>query len=224
MKTLFLALSLAFSLPATASTLEVDPNRTVSILGGVDAGIIKKANELLKLVKTSKEPVYLFINSPGGSVRAGEVFVSAMTIAKERGVIIKCVSTVHAASMAFSIYANCSERYALSGARLLFHPVSITVFMSRLTAKSVSELYDIMSKIDKDLQDFLVESMGIDREVMLKAYYEEKWWSPEELKSSTKDGWITIVKDVKGISDLFAVSDGNESQTRDFLRTLPEKP
>jgi ATP-dependent Clp protease protease subunit len=202
------------------SVLEVNKERLINILGPVNAGIVEKANDLMTLARISREPIYLFVNSPGGSVRAGNVFIDAMTIAKNRGIEIKCITSIYAASMAFSILANCSDRYVLPNARLLFHPARIGI-MGAYTGPEYQELADILNNLDKSLQEFLVKELEIDRDVMMKAYYAEKWWDAKELQAATKKGWLIIVEDVIGIENLFSFKAGRVNQS-DFLHELNE--
>jgi ATP-dependent Clp protease protease subunit len=196
------ALAAALASIASAETLEVDSSRLIKVLGPVDGRILEKANELMELATVSKEPIYVLVNSPGGSVAAGNVFVDAMGIAKQRGIVVKCVTSIYAASMAFTILANCSERYVLPQAELLFHPVRVAI-NDTLTAPQFQELATTLHVMDLALQKFLVETTGIDKEVMLTAYYGEKWWKAAELQAATNPGWLIIVTDVKGIKELF---------------------
>lgn len=202
-------------------SVTVDKNRLVNILGVVDARIINKANQLIKLAAHSQEPIYLFVNSPGGSVRAGNVFIDAMNLVKSRGVQLKCITSIYAASMAFSILANCSDRYVLPNARLLFHPARIGI-MGAFTGPEYKELADILLSLDNTLQKFLVETMEIDKDVMLDAYYKEKWWGVEELQAETKTGWLTIVDDIVGIDNLFSFKPGKVQQS-DVIHELNDQ-
>lgn len=202
------------------ATLHVDKARVVSVLGRVDGRIIEKANELMKLAKSSREPIYVFINSPGGSVRAGDVFIDAMTVVKSRGIEIKCVTSIYAASMAFSILVNCTDRYVLPNTRLLFHPVRAGL-MGSYTGIEMAEIGAELNEMDTTLQDLLVSKTGIDREVMKKAYYAEKWWKAPEIQAATTEGWLTIVDDITGIEALF-LFEPKEVTASDFLPELQE--
>lgn len=228
--------SLALANPAPAPTqpqevvqvskkLYVNPSRLIKVLGAVGPDIVKKANQLLALADSTKEPIYVLINSPGGSVRVGNVFIDAMTMAKSRGVQIKCLTSIYAASMAFSIFANCSEKYVLANTQLLFHPARIGLF-GVYTAEEFELMHKELKKIDNRLQDFLLRELEIDKEVMLKAYYDEKWWEAEELQKATRKGWLNIVDDVVGIdSTLFSVSPGkvrSEEEEGDHQQELEE--
>ena len=189
-----------------AETLKVDNTRLVNILGDVDFRILAKANEILKLSTASTKPIYLLINSPGGSVAAGSIFIDSMNLIKKKGIKIKCLSTIYNASMAFSIFATCSERYALPNTSLLFHPVRIGL-EGMYREMDLTPIATSLGKIDSILQTFLVESTAIDKEIMMKAYYEEKWWTALELKTATKQGWLTIIDGLVGIEDPFIIEE-----------------
>jgi ATP-dependent protease ClpP protease subunit len=107
--------------------------------------------------------------------------------------------------MAFSIMVNCSNRYVLPNAQLLFHPVRVGL-MGSMLAEELQKLATELAFLDTTLQDLLVSSMGIDRNVMLEAYYDEKWWTPKEMQAVTTAGWLTIVDDIVGINNLFTIS------------------
>ena len=187
---------------STTKTIHVDKTRLIEILGRVDSQIVDKANDLMELSNKSNMPVYLLINSPGGSVAAGNVFIDAMRIAKSRGVDVKCITSIYAASMAFSILANCSERFVLPNSKLLFHPARISL-MGMFLQEDMQRFSDDLKTINDSLKEFLVKNLGIDKNVMLKAFHDEKWWTPKELQKVTKKGWLKVVKDVTGIDNLF---------------------
>lgn len=182
----------------------VDTSRLINILGQVNRGILDKANELMALASQSRQPIFLLVNSPGGSVRSGNVFISAMNVVKSRGIQIQCITSVYAASMAFSILANCSTRYVLPKAQLLFHPVRVGL-MGTLTGNELKTLADDLRALDVGLLNFLENAMGMNRPLLERTFYAEKWWDATELQAVTKKGWLTIIRDVKGIDDLFAL-------------------
>ena len=186
---------------ALAKPLKVDAKRLVRVLGSIDARIVPQANKVLDLAQKSKKPIYLLVNSPGGSVMAGGVFIAAVELAKARGVKVKCVTSVMAASMAFSILTHCSERYILPSAHLLFHPVWTQA--KYINARSAAQMATELDRIDSDLLNWLEQQMGMERDLLESAFYAEKWWTAKELKGATRSGWVTIVTDVTGVKGLF---------------------
>ena len=156
-------------------------DRLIEIIGEVDGDIIDKAAEINRLAELSDEPIELLINSPGGAVLPGMIFVDAMRAAKSEGIIFKCTSVVMAASMAYVIYSECNERYALANTRLLFHPISISTGGSRVQElivdldETIAEEKAIMEKLQKDL--------GLDWRKFHRHYFSETFWSATRLKA-----------------------------------------
>lgn len=109
-----------------ANTLDLSNIKSkIEIIGGVNMGIVSEAQKLLSLPADTKE-VAILVNSPGGSVDAGQLFIQAIKQLRSRGVKVICVSGVLAASMGFQILAHCSTINVLPSTLLLFHPVRIS--------------------------------------------------------------------------------------------------
>ena len=223
MKHLLLTLAAITLLPfeSSASTVKMNPKRTVEIIGAVNMEIIEKAKQVNKLSKESKEDIFLLINSPGGSVAAGNVFIASMIMAKSRGVKVKCVVPIYAASMAFSIMLNCSKNYVLEKTSLLFHPVRIGL-MGYLTAQDAYQIYLDLIKIDIQLLDTLYERLGAvtneKKEELYHYYLAEKWWSAIELKEFVGNkSFLTIVKNIEGSDKIFDLSPSQHHNDKKIL-------
>jgi ATP-dependent Clp protease protease subunit len=78
------------------------------------------ASSILKL-SSSSEPMYIFIDSPGGSVISGAAIISAMEAAKGP---VNTVCVQLCASMAAMIHQYGTNRLMLNRAFLMFHPAS----------------------------------------------------------------------------------------------------
>lgn len=107
----------------TVKTLKVPANRTVLINGPI--GYVEESdNEIkakLKELGSSKEPIFVLINSPGGSVDVGNEIVSLMQAADGP---VYTVCTALCASMAAVILEHGTKRFALDRATVMFHDAS----------------------------------------------------------------------------------------------------
>lgn len=186
----------------SGETLEVDNRRLIQITSSISGNLTKQANQLLKMSSRSKEPVYILLNSPGGLVMAGTMFMDAMEMVKSRGVTLKCVSATYAASMAAVIMAYCNERYALKSTKILFHPIRMNGVRGAITAPRAATMAQSMDKTDAMFMEYIVRTSGIDAATFTAGYYTERWWSGYELSQATKSGWLKIVTDVQGIDNL----------------------
>jgi ATP-dependent protease ClpP protease subunit len=199
-----LLIALAVSATASAGTLTFKPERTIRITTQIGGSSIAIANKIANLSESPGD-IDMLINSPGGNVFVMNIITAAMEMAQERGVKFNCVSTVGAASAAFTIFAHCDNRYAMAGTRLLFHPASVSGVSERLTEFKALELYKELNKIDLALARYLLPVMGMDEAQFVIAFVTEKWWDGPELDAATKDDFMSIVTRVDGLKNPFDI-------------------
>ncbi len=203
MKMLGLSLLLSMGASAFADTLLVkDSKRTVTIDKEITGDVLLQAQKVVELAAISKEPIYIVLNSPGGSVMAGNIFISAVHLAQERGITVVGVSTVMAASMAFNILTECNERYVLENTLLLFHPVG-TMIMGVVKAQEAGKLAEDMDKLDQHELAILDKALNMDKAEIRENYYAEHMWTGEELNLATHGKFLHVVKDIKGLKQVF---------------------
>lgn len=186
---------------AKAETVTVPKDRSLTILGPIGSSAIYSANELLEF--KGNDPVWLVLNSPGGSIIAGMQILSAMRILKERGTPIHCVVPMMAASMAFQILAECDKRYGLHYSLLLWHPPRIQ-FMGVLTPKLAKQIAIDLRMYEKEMVGVLLEKLQIDPEVFFYHYHAESLFFGGALNELVP-GFITIVDDIKGVDKPFSM-------------------
>lgn len=216
-KSLILAASLVLSTTASAaypSTLILEKERTVELVGEVmGAEALSITNSIMSKVDGSGKPIYMFINSPGGSMLIGQFILNAMDVAKQRGHRIVCGVGSLAASMAFSIFANCDARYALSGAQLLFHPPRVSVMMATITPERAQELADGLTQADKEVKQLLISKFpaSLNREWFERNYRQETMFSAKRLQAELGGEFLSIVDDIQGTNNLFNFLQGQPS-------------
>ncbi len=115
------ALAVVLALAAPGHALELT-SRSVMLDGEIKIENVRKAQEkLLELDDVSNEPIFLRINSAGGSVEAGFILID--TINAIRSPVYALVES-KAYSMAAIITVFCAKRYILPHATLMFHEAS----------------------------------------------------------------------------------------------------
>jgi len=114
-----LAAILAFSFSVQAETIVLSDQNTLSLNGPVDGhSMTRLMTNLQELNKIdTKEPIYLLVNSPGGSIYDGFDFIRFAKTSKRP---INTV-TVFAASMGFQIVESLGTRYVTSFSTLMSH-------------------------------------------------------------------------------------------------------
>jgi ATP-dependent Clp protease protease subunit len=175
---------------------ELFDGRIVMISAPVDAKLAHVVNsKLLALERhNSRDPIYLFINSPGGEIQSGfSIFDCARFIKPE----VVTVVTGLAASMG-SIITLCAKkqhRFAFPHAKILVHQPSIGGL-----AGSVSDI-EIHAKDLLDTKDSIirlyVEECGQNYDDVKKALNRDNWMTAE---SAVK--WGHIHKIVRTREDL----------------------
>lgn len=160
-----------------------------------------KANELVSLSEQSDSPIDIVISSPGGSISHGLMLINAMKEVKAKGVVIRCYVPTLAASMAFVIFTQCDERYALPYATLLFHsPRVFGTFV--ITAQNSRQLAMGLTQLENQLLGLILPVMGVSKENggmwFVENYTEERLFLATELMNESPTKWFEVVAKIKG--------------------------
>lgn len=141
-------------------------------------GVIQRANLIplgKRLIEMSQgdSPRFadIVINSPGGEVVTGLLFINMMEEAKANGLTIRCFVPTVAASMAFSILAHCSEnhRFVLNKSLLLWHGARVMVgglMGEPLTAEMAQLIAEDLERTNSVILQDTSTALKIDREVV----------------------------------------------------------
>jgi ATP-dependent protease ClpP protease subunit len=191
----FLTVAITLTSPITAKTIDLSGKPFLPIIGVVNMGIIEDAQTLLAEGTKLKEVVIL-VNSPGGSVDAGQLFVQAMEQLKSRGVKLICVSGVLAASMGFQILAHCDRILVLPSTLLLFHPVRISTSQG-LTSDMLAYVKEQMDLIEPKLNSDLQKKFKFPKKYFDFHYRAETLHSASELAKYTDA--LEVYTDIKGL-------------------------
>jgi hypothetical protein len=153
--------------------MQPSPNasRTAVIEGPIYGGNLSAVEEAMAkwAADGSGEAIDLIINSPGGSVTTGFLFLNRLQAIKRQGIRVRCFVPDVAASMAFQILMHCDERYMNERAFLLWHRVRVqfggfggTV----MTAPELTYLGWVLQQLDniilKELDTVLGRDMSKD--------------------------------------------------------------
>lgn len=144
--------------------------RTVELSGGINDSMIAKAQaKLYKLDDASHDPVWIRINSSGGSVQAGLILLDTMKALKSP---IYCLVESKAYSMAAILLVFCDKRYALDHATIMLHEASFGVQgedpTNRSRMKFVTEYLD-------GLHTEIAAVLGM-KETDYRTKLRDAWW------------------------------------------------
>jgi len=182
-------------------TFTANKERTVYFKGVIGGSAIKQASRIEALSRVSAANIDFVINSPGGSVLPGLQVISAMRVAKARGVKFRCFVPVLAASMAFQILAECNKRYTLVNTLLLWHPVKISS-SEPMDATTLLYYGQDLRRLERPLVADLIRALNISRETFMYHYRHETLWTATQLMELSPN-FISIVDNFANITDPF---------------------
>ena len=145
---------------APAKPLVFKAENTIHLYGQVTGDTVILADEILSRIGRPG-PINLIINSPGGSVIAGNTVIQAINRAQAKGKAVNCMVTRFAASMAFLIFNECTNRYAMSTSLLLWHAPRITI-LGTFPAKDLKPIHDQLVLMEKFYSDRILKKLNID--------------------------------------------------------------
>lgn len=194
---------------------ELDTSKRVAVINTVimRGNILAQGDAMLKMARESSDPIHLVVNSPGGDVITGFMFINQMEAVRSKGVRIKCYVPQIAASMAFQILLHCDERTALSKAFLLWHGVRIQMgggFMTQgatVTAGSARQLAADMELLDEVILRELDATLGLSEEDVRYHFSVETLHVAENLHALTPS-FLKIADAIPGLLELITTEAG----------------
>lgn len=127
--------------------------------------------------KITPSDIYIYINSPGGSVSSGERIIQSMIYKKHQNHTLLCIAE-SALSMAFHIYQNCDVRIVLPNSIIMQHQMSLEVSGS---LESINNYLTIINNINNKLIVSESNRIGI---------------TPDEYKNRIVSDWWIYGEDI----------------------------
>lgn len=166
--------------------IEDNEQRRIYINSGIDENIVDTAvyhilryNRLDKDTPiTSREPIKIYINSPGGSVADGYSLIDAIKLSKTP---VYTINLANCLSMALLIFISGHKRFCMPHAEFLLHDGSSGCF------DSVSKMQDRLKfeseQIDKMTKEYILSNTSITKEQYEMNMRKEWYFLPQEGKS-----------------------------------------
>lgn len=158
-------------------------SRIISLNGEVnEISALEVIIQMLELdAKDNKEPIHLYINSPGGSIIHGLAIYDTMNNI-DAPVYTYCYGL--AASMgAFLLCCGAKgHRYALPNSRILIHQPLISGQARLATESKIREQADSMKKSRDKLEKIIAKQCDKDVVVVHKDCERDNWMSAQEAK------------------------------------------
>lgn len=154
--------------------IELNHNNTLLIRTGVDEdSILKLQQELVQLntKRGSKDyPIYLVLDTPGGSVYAGDQFIQFLKGYKNIQTI-----TIFAASMgAMIVELHAGKRFITDNGILMFHRASGR-FEGQFEEGELESQLNFWKAMIRSMEDSVAKRVGLSLEEY-KRYIKDEWW------------------------------------------------
>jgi len=165
-------------------------NRIVEMNGPVGFSMIKSAQKkFITLNAQSNDPIWIRINSPGGSVDAGLILIDTFRASKSP---VYCLVESKAYSMAAITLLFCDRKYALDHATIMLHEASYGTMGDDPSNRSRIEfLTNYLDKMHRELAKRVGMSHDKYREKIRDA-----WWlmADEAEKAGIVDAVVREIK------------------------------
>lgn len=148
--------------------------RVVRLYGVVGDGADSITKEITRLSNQNTSPIYLLINSPGGSVLDGAMVVSAMEASKAP---IYTVCEQLCASMAFIIHQFGTKRLMVDRAILMAHPASGGV---QGTLEEMNSQLQMILKYVYKMDDTIAVRAGLTPDQFKQLWISQLWMDAED--------------------------------------------
>jgi ATP-dependent protease ClpP protease subunit len=169
------------------SVVSLTPSNHVSLVGSVTEHSVAKWSK--QLARCDADIVYVYINSPGGSVSAGNTFIQAIDYHATSGKKIACIADF-AASMAFAILQACPYRLSTSHSIVMQHQMSLLLAGP---LGNVKNRVGFAISIEESMNEMQANRLGLTL-----GGFEEKvqndWWiyGSNILRENAADQLITV--------------------------------
>lgn len=158
---------------------EVSPESAAKLIAG-----IQTANE-----DKTDNPVYLYINSPGGDVLSGGMIVDAMAVSRRP---IYTVVVGMAASMAAYIHTYGAKRFMAPHSVLMFHRASVGI---EDDMSHIAERMALYTRVIGDYEQHLSKMTGLSL-AEIQGHENTQWWllPSDALRNHLIDGVLNPSK------------------------------
>lgn len=150
------------------------------------------SNLINKMMSIKDRTLYVYINTPGGSVQHGDQIIHVMNTLQRRGIEIVCISNV-ALSMGFTITQYCPTRLILQSSVFMQHQMSTRAGGPLRNLNAYLSMSTSMSQ-QMDIQEAMRLNMTIEQ---FRDKVQHDWWlyGQDIIDNKAADGYAYVVCD-----------------------------
>lgn len=193
---LAILLTVLMEISAEAKTLVLNQTRTIEITQPITGESMQQPYSDMESLLQSRGPIYIILDSPGGSVVAGTKFIQLMHRAKERRKHVVCVVTNQAMSMAFGILSQCAKRYAFESSFMLWHKVRQMAMFIEITRHRGRVWEHQIGILDDYMDAMIFKTLKITKKYFDFASHNNIVHTGKHIKKISPD-FLTIIDDYR---------------------------
>ncbi len=154
--------------------LNIDFSRAIFLVGEVDETIVQQVGQIQQLAASSAEPIYLILESPGGSVFDGYKMLSAIESSRAP---VYTVAIGLCASMCAIIHQYGAKRFAFDRATLMFHDAAggFQGDMKKMQTR-MNYVTRVLEKVDRTI----AAKIGLPYDKYMALHQNELWLDAED--------------------------------------------
>lgn len=170
----------------TVKQLSLSSSNSIVLVGEIGPEQASLGQEITEMAQSGK-PIYLIINSPGGSVMDGNLIVSAI---QSSPVPVYTICMQLCASMAAVIFETGTKRYMVDRSILMFHEAAGGLQGQFNQMKSRLNVFDrLVNKSNHEI----AKRVGIDPDVFISKLPSELWLDAEDaVKQNYADSLVNL--------------------------------
>jgi len=167
--------------------------RRILVVGEIDDIAAAHICSYLQVFSITKEPIYMYINSPGGSLYAGYAIIDQMLACC--GPVVTIVrGTAHSMGAMIAAYGTKGHRFATPNSSLMLH--SVTIHNQPCSLENHKKMFDYTQLDYEKKVTALARKMGIARKKLEGIMSETTWMQPKQaVKVGLIDGVWTAEKE-----------------------------
>lgn len=185
---------------ATNELVELKKDNFALIKGPIDGTSVDKIVKEMYDIKD--DTIYLYFDTPGGSVLDGNGIIDAMETLTHMGKNIICVADT-AISMGFVIFQHCPVRYIRPRAVLMQHQMSLGV---RGQLENLKSRLELVKDLDTQLSQVQAERLNMTLEDFKKKTNNDWWmYGNTILENNAADEIVNVMCDFDYQNETFTV-------------------
>lgn len=174
--------------PNQFKSITLEPGNFMSIVGPINSNNVGMWIRNISAIEYKN--FYVYINSNGGSVDAGQRLIDQFAYLQQQGVTIECI-VQNAHSMAFQILQSCDKRYVTPSAKVMQHQMSVNDLEGQFD--NLMNYLTMVQQMSNKLDKASAERIGLSYDEYKKKVSTDWWLFGEEIvKANVADEIVYV--------------------------------